>query len=257
MQTVKGLNQGAVVVTTCNRPDFIKLTLPALKKLIGKSKCYDLIVSIDGTENQLNIVTLEYVRSLGIRCIIAELQEGVGVSKNRVLSLLPNYDFYFFLDDDAEINNLLVFDEHLRIAESANIHHFSLHHPRRLLKIFDSSTYGKTVVQHAYFGGAQFNFYTKYSLDIVGGWHKNFSLYKRGGHTEHSYRIYRKKLVPGPFNFISKLANLCEWYEPAHVVWNENLPQTKDGIYTYEAKLIDKKLPKQPFYSLSKPQLIE
>ena len=52
--------------------------------------------------------------------------EGVGVSKNRALEAFPDLDYYFFLEDDAELTNGVVFPAHVDLFKASGIHHFSL-----------------------------------------------------------------------------------------------------------------------------------
>lgn len=256
MTDINILDKGLVVITTCNRYKLFRLNLSKIVGFLKNKNRYDLVVAIDGMESSENHFSLQYAQSIGVACVVGDKQEGVGISKNRVVSLLPDYDFYFFIEDDVEVMGPRVFDEHLNVARVSNIHHFSLHHPSRLWQQILSSDFHGLGVIHTLFGSAQLNFFTGHALRTVGGWHKDFATLRRGGHTEHSYRVYRNGLAPAPFNFIEDLAKHCVWHDPEHVVWNKGVPQEDNGIYTIEAELIDKKLPKQPFYFSDNPVLL-
>jgi len=90
---------------------------------------YDFILSLDGNDDK----TIEYCKKYNIPLIYSEENEGLGISKNRVIKSFPNYDNYFFIEDDVELLNADVFDIHIQLSQQLNIDHFSLHERKSIL----------------------------------------------------------------------------------------------------------------------------
>lgn len=122
-----------VVFTTCERPHLLKKNLKCIKGSLEELEAFDLVASIDGLTAPANKESLILAKELEVDCIVADESEGVGISKNRVVSLLPEYDFYFFIEDDVEVLDSDLFIKHIEAFKTTGIHHFSLHGPERLL----------------------------------------------------------------------------------------------------------------------------
>jgi hypothetical protein len=109
---------------------------------------------------------------------------------------------------------------------------------------------------HALYGSAQLSFFTRTALAAAGGWHPDFASRRRGGHTEHSYRVYRNGLAPAPFNIAEGCLGDLGWGNPPSVVSPDGLPITSDGIFTAEQELIDRRLKHFPLATLSPFRLV-
>ncbi|WDE14292.1 hypothetical protein [Thalassomonas haliotis] len=243
-----------VALTTCARPALIAKNLPPLQSLLQHLPGFDLVLAIDGLSLLANRETLQLAQQLGVNCVIADFPEGVGVAKNRVVSLFGDYDFYFFIEDDVEVQSSELFTCHLNAYEKTGIHHFSLHEPSRLLEEEQPSFLLcekgiKQKIRHALFGSAQVNFFSRQALVRVGGWHRRFSLLRRGGHTEHSYRIYHAGLIPAPFNYIDDLSNSCCWHNPPSIVSCAGHAVAANRLFEIENDLIRQQLGPQAWYA--------
>lgn len=247
-----------VVVTTCSRPHFIQANLENLAGFVNEITDADIAVAIDGLSMQGNQQTLDYCLSKGVTCIFSEVSEGVGVSKNRVVALLGGYEYYFFIEDDVEVLTSRLFTGHLNLFAETDIHHFSLHPRDRLLDLVGSTWTAEGDVLHAMYGSAQVNFFTREALLRAGGWHPVFARLRRGGHTEHSYRVFRAKLCPAPFNLSLKLLETCRWNEPPHVVDPEDTGYQlgENYLFKIENELIEKELTFVPYSADSTGQRI-
>jgi hypothetical protein len=182
----------------------------------------------------------------------SELREGVGISKNRILERYPNYDYYFFLEDDVRLINPTVFDMHIEISDLGNIAHFSMGPEDRLLKECRPVYVQGLKVRRAWYGTAQFCFFTKAGLDKVGGFDLEFAKFKRFGHTEHSYRFVHSGLSECPFNVIDEChSDYLEWTEPRSVT-NANVNIGPNRLYVGEENMIKKKIAWKPVKTLSK-----
>jgi len=239
-----------VAFTTCARPKLIRKNLSCLIHCLQGLRGFDLVVAIDGLSVTGNKETLSLVQKMGVDCIVANEPEGVGISKNRVLSLLGGYDYYFFIEDDVEVLSSDLFNRHIEAYLKTGIHHFSLHEPARLLNerkltILRSGE----IIRHTQFGSAQVNFFTQTALTKVGGWHARFGELRRGGHTEHSYRVCNAELCPAPFNYIDTLTHCCSWHNPASVVSARAYTIAPNRLLEIENDLIAQKLRKQPYYA--------
>ena len=195
---------------------------------------------------------------MGVSCVVADYPEGVGVSKNRVINLIAGYDYYFFIDDDTLVLSSRLFSEHLKLHLETGIHHFSLHHPQRLLDEIATSTTSGGIIRHAMYGGAAVNFFTRHALQVVGGWHPLFAKSRRGGHTEHSYRIYRAQLSPAPFNLVDGLVDSCIWNDPTSVIGAgySGFTVGENKLFDLENSLIEANIKWMPFGSGAKGRLV-
>ncbi|MEJ2418721.1 MAG: hypothetical protein P8Y45_17675 [Exilibacterium sp.] len=249
-----------VCVTTCGRPELLGDCLVPLRQCLSEVRGVDLVVAVDGLSAPGNWESLVLAQSLGIACVVADHSEGVGVSKNRVVALLGGYDYYFFIDDDVTVISERLFPGHVELFLESGIHHFSLHDPARLQgELAPAKTKSCAVIRHALYGGAAVNFFTRQALQAAGGWHWLFSKLRRGGHTEHSYRIYRAGLCPAPFNFAEGLIDCCIWNNPPSVIsaTGSGAKVGKNRLYEIENRLIEDALEWIPFTAAAPGKLIK
>lgn len=213
---------------------------------------YSFVVSLDGIDNG----TIEYCKKFNIPLIYSEENEGVGLSKNRVIEYFPEYDNYFFIEDDVDLLNPEVFDIHISLSQKLNIHHFSLHEEERIRNhknVIDCD--GFHIIQ-AMYGSAQVNFFTKEGLDKVGGFHTEFAKYKRFGHTEHTYRFHNSGLSEYPFQIIQEcIEGYFRWNNPKSRI-NVKVGVSENSLFVGEEKLIAEKLTYFPVKTLSKYHVV-
>jgi hypothetical protein len=205
------------------------------------------LVALDGNEANY----LRFCKEWQIPLVYADAREGVGLSKNRVLERYPDFDYYFFVEDDVELVDGRVFPTHVDMFLASGIHHFSLFERGGLRNIVSSSlVIGRRVV-HGSFGGAHFNFFTREGLHRVGGWHPTFARYQRWGHTEHSQRFVINGLAPAAFNVAEELADAMIWHYPPAVTRLENVPVDRDQIALPEREIMELALRHVPLQTLS------
>ena len=227
-----------VCINTCNRVDYLRRYLPAFAQLCGEDRRFDLLVALDGDDP----ATREFARRWEVPLVYSVERQGVGISKNRALLACPDHDYYFFLEDDAELLDGGVFAEQIGVAERAGIHHFSLFRPRALREQTGVTEIEGHEIRHALYGGADFNFFTAEALRTVGGWHPGFARYRRWGHTEHSYRVWRAGLAPAPFNLVAGLDEAFVWHAPPSVTVHSDVPYDEHQIAAPERELMDQEL---------------
>jgi hypothetical protein len=175
----------------------------------------------------------------------------VGLAKNRALARFPEFDYYFFIDDDTEVVDGSVFAQHIAASRASGIHHFSLFAAGGLRKPMHTSTAGGWSIAHGLYGGGPFSFFTGEGLRQVGGWHPRFAEFRRWGHTEHSWRFMRAGLAPAPFNVIDGLDRACIWHFHPSVTSSAEMPRDADQLTTPERELIDARLTHVPLQTLS------
>jgi hypothetical protein len=197
-----------------------------------------LLVSLDGPDPE----TVGFCNDWEVPLIYSEQPEGVGISKNRVLERYPDFDYYFFVEDDVELMDDTVFKVHIEISRTSGIHHFSLFERDGIRKPISISIVTGHRIVHALFGGADFNFFTGQGLKVVGGWHPLFATFRFGGHTEHSYRFYRAGLAPAPFNVAQDMTDACFWHAPPSVTPRHDVTLGPDQLLPDEQALIDDEL---------------
>ena len=208
---------------------------------------YDFVVSLDGSDPE----TIAYCDTYGIPLLFSEENEGVGISKNRVIQSFPDYDYYFFIEDDAELLNPEVFDIHIALSKRTGIPHFSLFDRDRIREIRKIREVDGYHIIGALYGGAPFNFFTREGLAKVGGFHTEFAKYKRFGHTEHSYRFYRAGLSEYPFQIIEEcIRGYIGWHEPTSRI-KLNVAASENRLFVGEEELIAQKLTCFPLQTLS------
>lgn len=199
-----------ICITTCNRLTEVKKYIFPYVNFCNKNEQFDFLLALDGKESDY----LKFCQLFQIPLLYSEQREGVGLSKNRVLKQFPDYDYYFFIDDDVELLNDRIFELFIETSKATGYSHFSYSHTRNILRI--EYINGITLV-HNTFGGGQFNFYTRNGIQKVGGWHTCFAKYRRYGHTEHTYRFYFSGLIPSPFIFIDEARSMFITHDPPHV----------------------------------------
>jgi len=214
---------------------------------VKANRDYDFVISLDGIDKE----TIEYCQQYHIPLIYSEENEGVGLSKNRVIEYFPNYDNYFFIEDDVELLNPEVFDIHVTLAQKLNIPHFSLFEADRIKKKMDVVTFENYHIIQAMYGSAQVNFFTKVGLEKVGGFHTEFAKYKRFGHTEHTYRFYHSGLSKYPFQIIEEcIEGYFRWNNPKSRII-VNVESSENRLFVGEEELIGNKLTFYPLQTLS------
>jgi hypothetical protein len=247
--------QALISITTCDRSPLVRAFVPAFHRFCLGNPRFDLLLSIDGAAFGSNPDSLAFARERGIAFLVSRIPEGVGISKNRVVARLGGYTYYFFVEDDVELLDPRVFDTHIRLSEESGIHHFSLHERARIRHVISTTECQGTKIIHALYGSAQLSFFTRTALVAAGGWHPDFASRRRGGHTEHSYRVYRNGLAPAPFNIAEGCLGDLAWANPPSVVSDCGRPITSNGILTAEQELIDRRLKHLPLATPSRFRL--
>mgnify|MGYP006277419151 CR=1 FL=1 len=229
-------------MTTCKRLDLVKKNIFPLLRFCHKNENFHFILALDGYEEEY----IDFCDKWQIPLIYSEDREGVGMSKNRVYTKFPEFDFYFFIDDDAELQDSKIFKAHIEAHLVSNIHYFAV----GCKEVFSVKNYYSFKIKHAWKGSGRFNFYTKHALVQVGGWHTHFAKIKRYGHTEHSYRVYYKGLSPAPFNEIEGYWDSFLWEQP-EVVTKAKAKIVDGDLYSEEKKMIEEKQDFFPFQTIS------
>lgn len=228
-----------MAVTTADRLSYLQRFLPHLARACQDDPRLSIVVSLDGPD----AATQSFCAAWHVPLVYSDLKEGVGMSKNRVVEAFPNYDYYFFLEDDIEILDPAVFEQHIEIMRAGTIHHMALFgEDEGTQRTGEASVLGRRIVHFGY-GSAEFNVFTKVGLERVGGWHPRFAAYRRWGHTEHSYRFPRNGLAPSPFNVAVELATACIRHRPPSVTKPDSTIALDDfGISTVERELMAEEL---------------
>ena len=241
-----------ICITTYKSVDLVKSFIWDYIDFVANNDSYDFILSLDGIDKK----TIEYCTKYQIPLLYSEENEGVGISKNRVIKSFDKYDNYFFIEDDIELLNPDVFDIHIKLSQELGIEHFSLFEARRIREQKNILAYGDYHIIQALYGGAPFNFFTKKGLDAVGGFHTNFAKYKRFGHTEHTYRFVNNELSQYPFQLIQECLDGCfRWNDPISRV-KLSVKVSVNRLFIEEEKLIEQKLKYFPVKTLSSYKMI-
>jgi hypothetical protein len=248
-EPLSGTSWSALVTfTTSNRVAFVKRCLPWLARACASDGRLALLVALDGDDPG----TRAFCRQWDVPLLYSDAREGVGLSKNRVVQHFPDYDYYFFLEDDIEILDGALFARHVELMQAAGIHHMALfgrEEGRGALS--ETTVLGERIVSFAY-GSAELNVFTRTGLERVGGWHPMFAQYKRWGHTEHSYRFPRSELAPAPFNVAVSLADTCIRHRPPSVTPGAGLaPVDDDHIALPERELMRQELRYVPLETIA------
>lgn len=236
-----------ICITTSNRSLAIKSFAWDYISFCQNHPEYDFLISLDGDDKE----TIKFCERHKIPLVYSQKREGVGLSKNRVLTAYPDYDHYFFIEDDVGLLDGRVFDLHIQAAKELGIHHMSLFPEERIRQQVKEIilSNGQRVIC-AMFGGAPFNYFTKIGIETVGGFHTCFAKYRRFGHTEHSYRFVNAGLAEYPFYIIKECLN-------GYLAWNDPVSVTNikvksvNKLFVEEHELIEQKLTYFPLTTLA------
>jgi len=236
-----------ICITTSNRSMAVKAFVWDYIAYCQQNPDYDFVLSLDGNDKE----TITYCRRHHIPIVYSAAQEGVGLSKNRILQTYTDYDHYFFIEDDVGLLDRQIFDQHIQAAKSLGIEHMSLFPAERIGEKVEeiSLPTGETVIG-CMFGSAQFNYFTKKGIEVVGGFHTCFAAYRRFGHTEHSYRFVNAGLAKYPFYVLKDcLQGSLAWNDPISVT--KIKVDTINRVFKDEYNLIEQKLTNFPLKTLS------
>jgi len=238
------MNRSLITITSCNRLQEVKKFIWDYLKFVNSNNEFHFVLSLDGN-NQTYIVFCE---TYDIPLIYSEEREGVGLSKNRVLTQFPDYDYYFFIEDDVELINESIFNHCIGIYNKTGYPHLCGNYDHA---IENTKAYGEYTLDKSYSGGGYFSFFTNEGLKNVGGWNTLFAKYKRFGHTEHTYRFYHSKLQPSPFIFSRELNDMIMIHDVVSVTKHSGLQMDNMQLVIDERKLIDQKTTYFPLSTLS------
>lgn len=233
-----------VCITTCKRLLEVKKYAVDYITFCNNNDDFYFLLALDGNEQNY----LSFCEEYEIPLLYSDNREGVGLSKNRVLEKFPDYDYYFFIEDDVELLNPSVFRLHISISIEKGYHHFSISALRNIIK--EEKTADGYTITHAMYGGAQFNFFTRESFLRVGGWHTIFAKHKRHGHTEHTYRLFNVGASPSPFLEIKEAKKMILIHEPGSVTVQKN-KYKNTGMIKDEHELICERNKFFPIQTLS------
>lgn len=208
-----------ICLTTCNRELFVRRYAPHYLAYCRANRRFDFLIALDGCD----AASIEVASRRGLPLLYSHEREGVGLSKNRVLTRFGDYDYYFFIDDDAELLDGRVFPEHVRISQESGFHHLTLFERGGARGVVREEHVAGHALQFARYGGGQFSFFTRQGLQRVGGWHTAFAEYRRFGHTEHSWRFVNAGLAETPFVVATTLSECLLWHYPPSVTSKTNL----------------------------------
>ena len=229
-------------VNTCKRLSEVKKNILPFLWFCHENTAFDFVLSLDGNDETYR----DFCKQYSIPLIYSIEREGVGLSKNRVLKQFPNYEYYFFIDDDMELLNSEIFAYFISIHQKLHYHHLS-YSVNDNLQIIDNEYYQ---LHGGFRGGGCFNFYSKEALKLIGGWHTHFAKYKRFGHTEHSYRVFYKDLNPYPYIAIQNISDYLILNDPPHVT-NISIEQNQNELIPEEQAMIDSEQTYFPVTTLS------
>lgn len=235
-----------ICINSCKRLNLFKALVWPIIDLVRKDTNFDFILSLDGKD--LNYIN--FCKKYQIPIVYSEEREGIGIAKNRVLASFPDYEHYFFLDDDVEVLDVNIFTEVIKISNIANVPHLSLGREERFVGKGEKIYINDVELSFSEFGPGAFSFFTKAGINSVGGFHTEFAKYKRFGHTEHSYRFLNNKLQKAAFVNVPSLSNCCVWHEPKSVS-KTTVSLSGHAIAQPEVDLINQKLTYFPVATLS------
>lgn len=246
-------NRSLICITTCNRLLNVKSFVWDYLSFCSGNDAFDFVLSVDGQAPDY----AAYCRSRKIRSILSAEREGVCLSKNRVLESFPDYDYYFFIDDDAELLNPAVFNLHIEASKRMGIHHFVLGERGRLRGNVQVQQREGHQVATAQYGTGHFTFYTREGIQRVGGFHTEFAKYKRFGHTEHSYRFVHAGLQEHPFVMILDAEPMLNWYNPPSVTTIKVDRDPESRLAIVELDIIRQKLAHFPLATIGRYEVLD
>jgi hypothetical protein len=220
-----------IAITTCNRLDEVKKYIWDYIRFCNTESNFDFLLSLDGRSKDY----VDFCEKYEIPMISSDENEGVGISKNRVFTKFPDYDYYFFIEDDVELVDSKVFENHIKASELKDYPHLTLTYPRNIVREEQHKNIRYTLAD---FGSAHVNFFKGSALRQVGGWHDTFAKYKRYGHTEHSYRFVHAKLQPTAFIVLSDELKHMFIHNPPHVT-NNSIKTNENQLIEEEQNIID------------------
>jgi hypothetical protein len=229
-----------IAITTCNRLNEVRKNIAPYLKYCIDNEQFDFVLSLDGAEEEYT----QFCEQFKIPLIWSQDREGVGISKNRVCKLYPDYEGYFFVEDDVILYDSRIFSFLIDLSAKYKIHHFSRTHTIGILK---KEKIKNTYIIHSSYGSGTFLFYTRQALNLVGGWHSAFAKYKRFGHTEHTYRVYQNNMNPSPFVFPRKAEKMIIVDSPPSVTNVHGVHFHSNELIDEEQDLINSKLKNVPF----------
>lgn len=240
--------QNLLCITTAARPSALRAFVWDYVAFCKKHSDYDLLVSLDGDDP----ATFRFCKRHAIPLLYSHEREGVGLSKNRVLASYPEYSNYFFIEDDVQLLDPLIFDMHIIAAKELDLHHISSGPKERFCNLAGRAETSVGPVLFFEFGSAAFNFFTRTGIEHVGGFHPMFAKYRRFGHTEHSYRFVWSGLARSAFCAIERcFDSYIRVHDPISVT-RVDVKSTSRRIFVDEQQLIDKGLTHFPITTLSK-----
>lgn len=239
------MSNSLICITTCRRLDLVKKYLLPYVSFTRNNKNFSFILAEDGSDPGYFQFTNQYQ----IPHLRSDIQEGVGLSKNRVFKMFPDFDYYFFLDDDVELFDESVFLDYVTFLEEKKFDHMS---STRFFELKEQREINGKKLNFGLRGGGYFNFFTREGLEKVGGWHTDFAQWKRYGHTEHSYRFVNAGLQEYPFVVLEDSINKVIIHSPEHVSEPLNhLVDPENELFEHEKYLIDQKLSYFPLATIS------
>ncbi|MGM0582482.1 MAG: hypothetical protein ACQETL_17520 [Bacteroidota bacterium] len=240
------VKNGLICLMHYNRVKLLETFAPFYYNFCIQNDEFDFLVAIDGNNAEL-IKTCEKHK---LPFMYSEQPEGVGISKNRVFQKFPNYNYYFFIDDDVELFDFKIFYKSIELHKQTHIHHFALGEEFRFFGNRKEKIINNQKVIFSDYGSGAFSFFSNYGLKKVGGFHDEFAKYKRFGHTEHSSRFKNCGLAETNFIFPLQLSKLLIWHNP-----DSKKPKIKDNdnkISIVEENILSKSLVFYPFKTISK-----
>ncbi|MGD9991916.1 MAG: hypothetical protein AB7S69_01345 [Salinivirgaceae bacterium] len=244
MENSKTNQKSLVCITSCNRLSDVKKYIWDYINFCNKNEGFDFLLALDGNNEDY----IQFCNAYEIPLLYSEEREGVGLSKNRVITKFPNYNYYFFIEDDIELLDSSIFALHIDVSKETGYPHFISSGIQHIIGSFHTVNNKKII--KAEFGGGTFNFFTKAGLIQAGGWHTVFAKHKRYGHTEHTYRFYNAGLQPAPFLLIEETQKMTLIHPAPHVTQPQKR-DVDDRFIKDEGELFHKKLEHYPVKTLS------
>lgn len=233
-----------ITITTCNRLHEVKKYILPYIDFCNHNEDFDFLLSLDGNNTEY----LDFCNEFHIPLLYSDEREGVGLSKNRVVTQFSDYDYYFFIEDDVELIDTSIFQENIDFSVRNNIPHLC---PFIVGECCERVLENGIIASKGYKSSAQFNFFEAKALFQVGGWNTLFAKYKRFGHSEHSYRFYYAKLQDYPFIALENTSKKFVVHDPPHVTQIE-CDCIDNHYHPDEKALIDEKHTYFPLQTLSK-----
>lgn len=239
-----------ICITTCNRILYLKYILPEYIEFCQQHSEFDFLITLDGKSEE----NIAFLKDLGIPFIYSEEREGVGMAKNRVLEHFPDYEYYFFIDDDVQLLNGNIFPGYISLSKKHKFAHMSCGEYKHFYGDFENPTINGDAFVMTNWGSGVFNFFTNEGLRKVGGWHSKFAEYRRYGHTEHTYRFFHAGLNPRPYIVPEQFAQgYLRFRNPPSVTKNTSELINPSSGYNYaEEELIKSKSIYFPVTTISK-----